>query len=224
MRVSPTRTVGEFLGADKRIEADIEVFIRAHPVGETRYLPERICEVDVTLPLANLTGELKSLANAYEVAAFPAAMFNEVSLNAVGPALEVTGVAVPGPAARTEEPAAVVVALWTRTAEAELPEAAADAQQGRLLAARAALAAVREELREEIFRMPLGGGTVGTAVERHRYISGESARGEGAELEGQPRGGHGGDHAGADTGSAGLLSAETWVGAAEVVTIQLSRS
>ena len=60
-----------------------------------------------------------------------------MSLNAAGPALEATGAAVPEPAARTEE-AASVVSLWTRTAEAELPEVADDAQQGRLLAARAA--------------------------------------------------------------------------------------
>jgi hypothetical protein len=167
LRISPTRTVGEFLGSDQRIAADIEVFIRAHPAGEARYLPERICEVDVSLPQAALTGELKSLANAYEVAAFPAAGFNEVSLNAAGPVLEVTGVAVPQPAARTTEPAGTVVALWTRTAEAELPEAVVDAQQGRLLAARAALAVAREEIREEIYKEPLGQGTAGAAVDEN---------------------------------------------------------
>ena len=163
MRVSPTRTVGEFLGSDKRIEADMEVFVRSRPAAsEARYLPERICEVDVSLPVADLVGELKSLANAYEMATFPAAGFNELSLSVAGSALEVTGVAVPEPAARMAEPAA---ALWSRTAEAELPEAADDAQQRRLLAARAALAMAREGLREEIYAKPLAGGTVGTAVD-----------------------------------------------------------
>ena len=52
----------------------------------------------MSLPVADLVGELKSLANAYEMATFPAAGFNELSLSVAGSALEVTGVAVPEPA------------------------------------------------------------------------------------------------------------------------------
>jgi hypothetical protein len=165
LRVSAARTVGEFLGSDKRIAADIEVFIRSHPAAGARYLPERICEVDVTLALADLVGELKSLANAYEVAAYPAEAFNGVSLNAGEKALTVTGVAVPG--APVEEPGAAAETVWTRTAEAELPDAADDAQQGRLLGARAALAVVREQMRRAILELPLGAGTVAAAVDEN---------------------------------------------------------
>jgi hypothetical protein len=157
LRLSPTRQVGEFMASDKRIAADIETFIRAHPISaEAHYLPERLCEVEATIDLPELIAEFKSLANAYNTGSeFLPESFNAIGMYFTEPKLKVIGGAVP-PSEAEAQPVAEEV--WTRTAKADPPDSVEDAQQAKLLAAKAAQASAREQLRKAILSELAPGG------------------------------------------------------------------
>jgi hypothetical protein len=161
LRLTPARRVADFLAADKRIAADLEVFVRAQPVaGEVRYRPQRICEVDVAIDVADLVRELKSLANAYYTGTeFKPETFDGLSLLAGSPAIRVTGVAAADfpQFAAGQDPATqknLPEEVWTRTAQAALPDEVKDAEQARLLAVRTALAQCREQFRAALLAEP----------------------------------------------------------------------
>jgi len=156
LRFSPSRRLAAFLDSDQRVAADTATFIHSHPnVGDVRYLSQRICEVDVTMAVADLVAELKSLANAYHAGAeFPQEVFDGVSLFVKDPVVKVTGVAVPE-VPEQREPPVPADDVWTHAAQAEPPEHVDDASQAHLLATRSALARCREHLRSRLLNDPL---------------------------------------------------------------------
>jgi len=156
LRCSPSKRLAAFLDSDKRIAADMTTFIHSHPnVGDVRYLPQRICEVDVTVTVADVVTELKSLANAYHTGAeWPQDVFDDLSLFVKAPEITVTGVAVPEPPGDGEQPPPAED-VWTHTAQADLPENVEDPAQAHLLATRSALARCREHLRSRWLAEPL---------------------------------------------------------------------
>ena len=163
LRFSPSKRVGEFITSDKRIAADMAVFVRSRPVpGQPRYLLQRICEVDVGIAVADLVAELKSLANAYAKGTeFTADKLEGLVSYAGDPVVRATGVAVPS-ASDARGTAPGEQELWTCSAEAEAPENVKDADQAALLATRAALARCREKFRSRLLWEPApappGGG------------------------------------------------------------------
>jgi len=158
LRLSPSRTVADFLDSDKRIAPDMLLFVRSHPIaGPVRYLPQRLCEVDAAVRLADLIAELKSLANAYGTGGeFAADAFNDLTLYAGESVLRVTGVAVAEPAADGPQQAADAETVWPEVAQAEPPDGVTDPRQSHLLTIKAAEAKARRRLREKVFAQPIG--------------------------------------------------------------------
>ena len=167
LRLSPSRTVADFLDCDERIDADMRLFVRSHPVtGQVRYLPQRLCEVDAAIRLADLIAELKSLANAYNAGgefAAPTAVggrmadgFNALTLHAGQSVLRVTGVAVAEPTGDDRPEMSDAETVWTGVAQADAPDEVKDPQQSRLLTIKAAEAKARRRLREKVVGQPVG--------------------------------------------------------------------
>lgn len=157
VRLSPSRRLEAFFQADPRIAADLRSYIRSLPrQGDARYLPERICEVDVGLSVADLVTELKALATAHQAAVpeFSAEDFDRLLLTVRDPAMRATGVAAPEPPARRAADLGPNDVLRT-TARVAAPENVEDPEQARLLAVRAAEARCRDELRETLLSMPV---------------------------------------------------------------------
>jgi len=160
MSISASKTVGDFADSDARIAADLETFVRSHPIdGEARYLPERICEVTATVTVADLAAELKSLANAYGATGdYAPERFHTLASQAGQPVLTALGVAV------AESPPAAEAAVaeeqvWTEVVAADPPEAVRDEQQARLLTVKAAEAEARRRFRDKVEGSPVIEGT-----------------------------------------------------------------
>lgn len=159
LRYDPATKIATFIDSDKRVAADLMTFIRSRPdVGPPRYLPQRVCEVDLTLRVGELVTELKALSLAYhDGPKFAPEKFDGVSTHTTESSLRVTGVAVP----LADAPIAMAIeeTVLIRTAEAAPPEHVEDAEQARLLAFRAAVAQCRERLRQELLDQPTPGDT-----------------------------------------------------------------
>ncbi len=154
--ISASKTVGDFADSDPRIAADLESFVRSHPIdGEARYLPERICEVTATVTVADLAAELKSLANAYGTTGdYAPERFHTLASQAGQPVLTAVGVAVAESQPQAAEPAAEEQ-VWTEVVAADPPENVRDEQQARLLTVKAAEAEARRRFRDRIESSPV---------------------------------------------------------------------
>ncbi|MBN2582848.1 MAG: hypothetical protein JXL80_07235 [Planctomycetes bacterium] len=153
LSLSPSKTVGDFVDSDSRIAADLEAFVRSHPIsGEARYLPERLCEVTASIDMTDLASELKSLANAYGTTGeYAPESFHTLTPQAGQSVLQATGVAV-AEVPSDGEPAAMPAAeeVWTEVVSADPPEGVRDEQQARLLTLKAAEAEARKRFRDKI--------------------------------------------------------------------------
>ncbi len=157
LRLSPSRRVSQFLDADARVATGVRLFINSYPTtGPVDYLPERLCQATVEIPVAHLVDELKALSVAYDLSdEYPADRFINIRADLHETVLRATGVAVPTAAAPGA--AAIDEKVMVASAKVAVSDEVPDADQARLLAEQSALSVIVEGLRNKILELPIPG-------------------------------------------------------------------
>lgn len=170
--LSPAKTLGEELDGARAAEIRLDTFLRSLPVrGRPRFMPDRIAEIEVAAPVADLIETLKDLRPLLPAERrWPDAALDQVSVRLKTDELVVVGRGMPaadfvreGPV--EERPASApdwVDRILEARGEAGIPDDVEDGERARVLAARAAESEALKALARKVNALELpGGDTVG---------------------------------------------------------------
>ncbi len=167
LRVTPSHTVSDLVGASAAAEARLDVYLRSLALaGRPRMMPDGLCEVTVAAPLRDLIAALKEIQAMNPTG--PKATGEEIdglSVRLKTDRLAATGYGAPASAYVREGggietaplPDWAAAALETR-GESRPPEHIEDAKEARVLALRAAKATAMEKLAKRLDAVGLDDG------------------------------------------------------------------
>jgi len=170
VRLTPTRTIGEWVAASPAAEALLDGYLRALPVaGQPRMMPDRIAEVDVVAPVRDLIKVLKDIRSLLPAdPKLTEDQIDQLSINLKSERLIATGHGMPPPEQiKPEEslsaapaPSMPDWAAWVLEARgtAKRLDDIEDEAEAKVLAARSAKARAMSDLQRQLDAVRLDDG------------------------------------------------------------------